>query len=492
MKNSKKLLVISILALLSSCTEEVAEELKNSKSSQTTTTETKSLRLKHDMDSKLSFYLHQGGAGDQPCELKEPTGGFDADDYTRSSSVYTQDCVLEVQELDLYHNGAAFTFEASADMCEYYSYTPLRFFEQPIGDTQKTVYEIACENDECSSLCGTTWEEFDDGSGPNSGSTTAHLSGQIIEAPTCNYDYTETPYRENCDEGDITTITLELDDLHDHDGDPTTDEVCRAALPFSAVAVDSVTTECGGDHLNCLGGPAKDFFEGSTATTRIYGNLDLSAISESFEVEAPTARDFETGRSDNRYLASFSRYMANENTCEPDSSFDWNTFFEGDNLEMFNTTAYSPVLSKTLNVNRVGTEQNLASGLAEERAIDAVAWAENPFRSVYSTSAYYSFKCLDAAYDVKAQIRLHIREWDREYPTNSEAVMQYISDYDALTQYIDSSQSNIDGTPWNNITDWDDFFSLNNVFDNTPGSCLETVNYFNANGGTNPFPQKRF
>ena len=70
--------------------------------------------------------------------------------------------------------------------------------------------------------------------------------------------------------------------------------------------------------------------------------------------------------------------------------------------------------------------------------------------------------------------------------------MQYISDYDALTQYIDSSQSNIDGTPWNNITDWDDFFSLNNVFDNTPGSCLETVNYFNANGGTNPFPQKRF
>lgn len=480
-----------IVGLVAGCTEEVAEELKNSKSSQTSTTETKSLRLKHDMDKNMSFYLHQGGAGDQPCELKEPTGGFDADDYTRSSSVYTQDCVLEVQELDLYHNGAKFTFEASADMCEYYSYTPLRFFEQPVGDTQKTVYEITCEDDQCSTLCGTTWEEFDDGSGPNTGSTTAHLGGQIIEAPTCNFDYSTTPYGENCDEGTITTITLELDDLWDHDTDPTTEDVCRTGPTFDAVAVDSIETDCGGDHLNCIGGPAKDFFSEGNATTRIYGNLDLSAISESFEIAAPTSRDFATGPSDNRYIASFSRFMANENTCEPDSTDDWTTFFEGDNIEQFNTTAYSPVLSKTLSLNRLGSEQNLASGSANIRERDAVSWTENPFRSVYSTSAYYSFKCLDAAYDVKAQIRLHIREWDRKYPTNAETIMQYISDYDALTQYIDSSQSNIDGTPWNDITDWDDFFDANSVFDTTPGACLETVNYFEAVGGSSPFPGQK-
>ncbi|MCO4753371.1 MAG: hypothetical protein KC478_02760 [Bacteriovoracaceae bacterium] len=475
MKNFNRLLTITICALAFGCTEEVAEELKNSSSSaQSSTAEEKSIRLEHEMSDELSFYLHKGGDSDKPCELKAPTGGFNATNYSRSSDVYTQDCVLEVGELDLYSNGAKFKFEGDGDMCEYYTYTPLRFLERPIGNSQKIVYEISCDDDDCSSLCGTLWEDYDNGGGSGTGTDSSHLSGQLFEAPTCKYDYTDDEdYAKNCDEGTITTVKLELD-ASDESVDPA---VCRAA-PFTATKIEQSTADCGGDHLSCMGGPSVDFFESPTNVTMIYDNLSLSAFSQSFEVEAPLERN-----SDNRYIANFSRYMANGTTvCEPGATDIWSSDFEGDNIETFRSTGFSPIGATTFQLNASGTE------LLAGEELDAIAYAENPFRSAYYTTATYSFKCLDDAFDTKAQIRLFIREWDRKYPTNSNAIMEYISDHDAATKYIDSDQVNTDSENWNTVRDWDDFFDTAGVFHAT--QCYETLNYFDAVGGlSSPFPE---
>src|SRR5690606_21382409 len=94
--------------------------------------------------------------------------------------------------------------------------------------------------------------------------------------------------------------------------------------------------------------------------------------------------------------------------------------------------------------------------------IDGHAYATGPFRGISSgAQGYYQFLCMDKAYDIRAQLRLFVRDWDRSFDVNTDAAaINRVSDY-----YKTSSLAKIDSDgaydgsslPWNNFGDWDDF-----------------------------------
>jgi hypothetical protein len=108
--------------------------------------------------------------------------------------------------------------------------------------------------------------------------------------------------------------------------------------------------------------------------------------------------------------------------------------------------------------------------LAEDAFLDGLP--QSGFVSRYQTHALYTFTCFDRALDVRARIRLSVREWDRIF-SKASATMALVSD-----KYLPAADRrlNADGTQlsnpsdplseenylpsadWNDIANWDDFF----------------------------------
>ncbi|MEX0798154.1 MAG: hypothetical protein WD025_01840 [Bacteriovoracaceae bacterium] len=489
---SVRLLFILSLFAVGGCTEEVSEKLKNSQTtmaqdSSSLETVTPAIRLKHDMDESSSFVTHKGGDTSAPCELKEPSQGFLSDEYSKTSPTHTLDCVMEAQELDLYAGGAKFTFEGDDNLCAFYEYVPFKFVEMPMGDTTKAVYNVTCtgEAGECgASECDNVYEDFD-------GASTFSNVYANGSTPSCRFDYTEEEYGKNCDEGNITTHTYQIDNTmfdSDNDGDPD----C-AAVDLTPVKVGQQSSECGGDHYNCMGGPSIAELGSAEVFSHIYSNLNRAPFTEAFEIEAPIERWQALGleTKENRYLANYSSAIANScsNVTGVNSFSDWSTDFAGHDIEDLRDTArYEPAYLGDPSYNlKLDADGNEWDGI-DDADVDAISYAENPFRSYYNTSPYYAFNCLDSAFDVKAQIRLFIREWDREYPESNGSRFDFITDSNlnggGTNAFIDSTESNLDGEDWNNVTDWDDFFTANDVWSTT--GCYETRVPFSVNN----FPGK--
>lgn len=92
---------------------------------------------------------------------------------------------------------------------------------------------------------------------------------------------------------------------------------------------------------------------------------------------------------------------------------------------------------------------------------DASSWA-NLQNSIHETktpfggeSPFYEFNCLDAAQDVKARIRLTIRDWDRSF-----RIKDNITELIPASLLMNSTGTTPLGLSWNNNYDWDDAYHL--------------------------------
>ena len=106
--NFLTLLFCSLFVL--ACTEKVSDDVE-----QTGLTEVerqrqqfnnKSIRLVDKNDKDLSFFLHKAGSLSAPCEIPAPVNGFSAETYDKANRNYAADCILDVEELDLWFHGA--------------------------------------------------------------------------------------------------------------------------------------------------------------------------------------------------------------------------------------------------------------------------------------------------------------------------------------------------------------------------------------------------
>jgi hypothetical protein len=490
-----RLFLIFTLALSFSCTEEISEELKNSDTSAALTDAQrftgKKISLEHKMNDELSYRLHKQGSATIECSLASPITGFSAADYYKSLDDYpigadeqVINCILEAQELDLWKNGADLELTVDEFLCEYVTYEPFKYYNFPAGKTTRVLYELSCEDDNCNPGCGNTYENIND-SGPS-----ATFSGLVDpQNVACYYDHTENN-GPNCDTGTIRTVVYEMTGSVE-EGD------CSGTWEQTSSINEAA---CGGELEACIAGPAVDVLDDPLDQGIIYDNNELEKLVLDFNIPSPYSRIGQTENDNtNLYIANFSRICSNM-TDLPDKNdatdYDGLDFQGKESEEIWRSNNYFAADSTNILYDNegvienffsrhIGKFENLDSSVSSPHAIfssggaeyGSIGYTENPWRGIHRTSSYYSFRCLDKAYDTKAQVRLYIREWDRAYSdTVNPSSFALISDI-YLDKIMDSDDQTNDGDDYNSLMDWDDFFANPNLNGNPlwlDNKCEET------------------
>jgi hypothetical protein len=381
------------------------------------------MSLLNSMDSRHSHHLHATGAGNASAKCNVS----DANNPFTTAAPEDIDCFLEVEELDLHELGAKFKLEITKNLCEYVAYVPFSFYQFQPGATVDTYTTYTGEP--------------------------ACLPGPDDPEPDCAYDYTDLLIPgPNCDEGTITQVTQTWANTADP-GDPV---VCAMTGSTSS------QKKCGGKANNCIHGPRKDISSAGDFTGKIYETGKEDFIEE-FEVKSPKSKGLGT----NMFAANFTRMCVEKNAAPIDNTdpAEYANFkdFEGDTIQDYRLAAG---LGGLINPHASGFD-----------------YAADPFRGTGFTSAIYGFYCLDQAMDVKARIRLFIRDWDRNFSKTSNNV-ELVSDIDGAGGGLMDAENGVSGqiglpwsTAWNDIADWDDFFVDRGYLDN---SCVN-IDPFNSN-----------
>ena len=209
----------------------------------------------------------------------------------------------------------------------------------------------------------------------------------------------------NCDEGYITYISQAY-------ADPGTGCVASGAAT-------TVKLACGGKKTNCIAGPIKDLLDDSK----------LSSGYRSLIYQSPNGTTLDWTLS------------------TPISKGDSN------NLRVANSVTQNKCSSSNADVNTWTTKMSSTSNTA------------SPFGQ---TNPYYIVNCLDAASQIKARIRVTVRDWDRSFRSNynvdlddpsSSSVATYRIATDGVPFMNSSSARDTFGVPWNNYNDWDNDYT---------------------------------
>jgi len=98
------------------------------------------------------------------------------------------------------------------------------------------------------------------------------------------------------------------------------------------------------------------------------------------------------------------------------------------------------------------------------------AWSNSRMK----TQPFHTYECLDRALDVKARIRLVVREWNRNFAPSTQE-FRYISDVFSASAKMDagSAQTNpyLSYDNFNDVLDWDDLLLFQNSVTN---SCVNS------------------
>jgi hypothetical protein len=522
---NKYLVLLAISCSILSCTEELSEEVKNGENLSEEQQEIvkfadKSIRLVSKSDEDLSHFIHKAGSLDEACEITAPPLGFDSANYDKTSSAYTADCILDVQEYDLFFNGADFEISVDEFLCEYVEYKPYRFFQYQPGSTTKGQVDVQCD-DVCTTalpnICGKKYRHMDLSTiNPLNNSLTPISTGffalntgateyndlfgdQIIDTEplTCKFDYSsvEPIAGPNCDEGQITTLPIiiqsrELDNSSCSLPVHTTQAACEGAgeswtvetifrcddntssATQPTLLVDSGATseeKCGGRLAACLISPTETQLAFDQKSF-ISLNSDAAAFTEEFKIISP----FEKNYTSNQIAANFSRVCSSTTNTKTNSQFDTtlNSLIGHEVEDMPQRTAFSGY-----NIDETGNGRPDFTIYAEH-LLKGRGFYTAPTNNV---QPYYALNCLDQARDIKAQIRLFIREWDRTFSKDNSYIAR-LSDINQSTPLMDATGNQAVGEIWNDLLDLDDL--IDGVFlDNqcqslNYGTCYESLTAF--------------
>ncbi|MFY7991898.1 MAG: hypothetical protein ACOVP4_01285 [Bacteriovoracaceae bacterium] len=467
MKNGSKTKTYSVIAallLLASCNEKVNPSLQDSN---TTTTPPPAMaaeqyfRVVNTSDTLLDYHLHKTGPGNfnSKCEVTAPA--FSTALYAGVPSTYDVTCFFEAEELALFFNGLEWKVESSANTCEYIGYTPFSFHQYQPGNSTRTIVQNTCQpgavTPTATGLCDRYYQQNAlIAALPN---TTAPIIGEIADdEELCRFDYSEQD-GPNCDDGVITIIK------NDYSPDPD-------APGTNLVSSTTTKINCGGKAVNCINGPIKDvasLSEFSVGTEITKANFN-QAMSLPYEVSSPISKDYLS----NMYASNYMRQCSGVN-------YDNDTYDIGAPLLGFNPTqtTFNSTLIDLLSKNwrrgydhtNLGTRLfdysdssvvNPARFSAQNEVVRPYANSPHSGRSIAgsNTSPFYNFYCLNKAQDVKARIRIVVREWDRAFAV--DPIMEVMSDvYNNTDSLMDNSFDELGNLDifdsFNDKADWDDF-----------------------------------
>jgi hypothetical protein len=396
-------------------------------------------------DEASSYIVHKEGQGLGTSRCRVTSGQIidDINDPNYNTAVYGLNdivCLLEGGESDLYNRGVEFDIKFGAGMCEYVEYVPFSYQSLPAGASNRsiTVYKDFGQISQCrtsavgvsgdavfitgdavgsfignTSGTGTNAQHLavfqagnaaDDGAGNTrqfdniycESSAGTDCVPETIASQFCTYDYRNIDEDlPNLDSGTITVRTVSCA------FNPGTEDSNTNSIPDVSLCECTLSEpeeiECGGRAIDGLAGPKRDLLPSSydINSGRIY--TTVTGGSQSEEVSPPISKSLGT----NRYLANFishRNYTADTNslsgtTDTPNPS----CYASNHHMDGYRT------VNRTLTGNRVAWESYSSN-------FDPFG---NSNSGLYNN--YYTFNCLDASYDIKARVRLMVRDWDREF-----------------------------------------------------------------------------
>lgn len=564
MKLLLKPFLLSLLLFTVSCTEEISQELEDavaeesnsdSNNDRSTSLTDRKFRIVNKNPESLSHYLHKEGDAIAPCEISPPEDGWEPVDYERATAT---DCILEVEEQDLYRSGAKLEVSIDPGLCEYVTYEPMRFANYQPGISNKMQFSVSCDttcSEVSSTLCnnieGNLYASFSDlNDVNNNGSVNLDTNASIFPfyneltsgSLSCEFDHSGED-GPNCDSGAITTRKYELRsyasdwceingvrDTNSRTFNPSDDNYCERTGEWDGdnnvceVTIGSTTTtvsrseslcavagthrtfdcqrssgsiqivqngadevnSCGGDAVACFSGPGIDAVDDpSRSGGIIVQNGSVDSVSIPMDFAAPFDKGFES----NKYLASYQRICVNDEDKGAVNYFSSGAgSFNGEQVELRARYVGHENLNGLTGTHSAsfGNFPSITVDSNSDGVDDYTVYGTNPFASVMGGSdnpalhskQYYAVKCYDQAFDLKSQIRIHIREWDRGFSLANSDLMESISDVDstpALSRLLDNSELLNQDQPWNDQEDWDDFFVASSIY--SDDNCRELVEH---------------
>ncbi len=477
MKTVSKLSLLSLTLILASCNEKVSPELQNANVSTPETSPTTPpteyyFTIENSAPSIFGYRLHKTGAGNASatCEVRS-TAELSSDIFRGNPTANDISCFYDAEELALFNSGFSFDVKASKNTCQYVSYMPFGYYNRIPGDSSASYYEIECSNAvspaDITSVDGLMADvNLLESSGGRPGCGSSLISESFIPAgtrvsftkPSSDADYCRFDYKDsnpvNCDIGIINVETITI-------------TAPEGATPLS-FSRSSRNINCGGKVVNCLKGPTTNI---SQTLTRIIQH-NSTTTNQDFTKEysfpalsgAPILYDY----------VNYRRNLANMNMDFIDS-FGLGAAYKS----VWSNASYGKIFNPgvmeyySANLMMDGTTELVDSTRLADEAVKNNRWfakplATDPFMGIsgYRVNPFYTFYCLDGAYDIKARIRLLVREWDRVIPTTT-------SDLELLSDLYKGSAARQDAPGYvelnddldiiinfNDVNDWDDFIPM--------------------------------
>jgi len=498
MKALVKYLIFAPLLTTWGCNEKVSPELEGANSTTPPTElivpEEYYFKVTNESATLLNYKLHKTGAGNASteCSIRKEDTSFTNDNYIEDDNVYDISCFLEAEELSFAAGGMSLGVYASKNTCDYVAYSPFSFYNKIPGDSSTTILKINCADGMGPELDNTTRNAIQ-ASLPlphNTGPITAvdcvnnyidlniddteddNRSAFKVEEDEqlCRFNYLDGD-EEQCDIGVITVHEIEL----------TEDET-------EGVVVGTPTTttiECGGQHYNCIRGPIKLIDEEKSRVAEVNETELNKDFSTKYDFPAPAEEGIQ-----NWEYVNFRRHLASEEINFFDSTditdnnyknaFDTQTNFNPDILDRY--SANKNLVSGTLIDDAVWDKNSYIyatpGDTTSKKLQNAKPLAAEPYLGygAYRTSPFYTFYCLDYAREVKARIRLMVRDWDRIFTSTTDLTL--ISD---IKSGVDARQDNSgqevpdeedEFNDFNDKYDWDNIIPMKVDQNNTASYIL--------------------
>ena len=390
-----------------------------------------SISITNTTENAPSYIMHKEGIDNNltNCSI--------SDDQINSGNRMAKQatCILNAGELDLFYSGIQMDLSVGPGMCEWTSFRPYAYYHWRYDPTPGTVIYVNTYEDTCIN-CGTE--------------TCTSLRQLDPDSAYCQSDYSnlgdDTNHFPNCDDGSYTLITTNYADEAD-DGD------CVAEAP------SETNVDCGGSRVSCMDGGVKDiglednsisagidsiiFPSSYGLNTESDGSGDCSSSGCSWQFSDP----FSQGLHTNMRLSNYS----NINTCGSDNPYRYET----QSVERYSRDSYS---------------------------------SQHPFSS---NSPFYTFTCMDSAYDVIAKINIIVKDWDREFDYMKDLDRYFNHEYTSNSLgdsrsniYMDNNNSDEFSDPWNDKSDWDDYWYNADSSDRWDSASTDTW-FFRNSGSTN-------
>ncbi|MBL7665706.1 MAG: hypothetical protein JNM93_11285 [Bacteriovoracaceae bacterium] len=437
-----KSLSFIIFVLIFGCNDQISDSLTSGGSSDPISTPvTNGIGVSMEKPDYLSYYIHEIGETDEDCVIN---GNFSA------ITPMSVDCFVEAEELDLYLNGLSFKFEATAGKCDYIGFFPYYFYRFQPGNTgitstlnpnPKNVTKVVCASG-CEATCDTSFPATWNGAALPTAGTYYSVDGTTFftEAAmaasgnprmhVCEFDYSDLePAGPNCDDGEYstTTYTFSFD---------STGGVCSATAPSVS---SPITTQCNGNPRACIDGPIREFFSDRDIEENFVTYEVIDTEGEDFEKTYDISSPFSLGHVTNMYAANYTKQ------CGGTAPND----YDPDVIEQY----------------AAGTD-----------LFDADFTAADPFYVENGTNPMYTFYCLNRALEVKARVRIMVRDWNIGH--DDDVIDDRVPGSDFLTEILKNGNENAVSPfdamdhddnetifspiiPYGDRRDWDDTINLN-------------------------------